>query len=123
MAKNNSGRSGGGITSRNNKAVGVRTGAVAKASSPAGVSQIGSAMGNHSSGPGSKTLRGGVVGMYGGPSPISVVLGNQKALDIGGGGPGTGRTVMRSGTQGTQGPVNPGNPNPGAKKPIFPGFR
>jgi hypothetical protein len=31
------------------------------------------------------------------------------ALNVGKGGPGTGRTVMRSGSQGTHGSVNPGH--------------
>jgi hypothetical protein len=39
-------------------------------------------------------------------------LGNKKARDVGGGGPGTGRDVHRSGGQGTHGPVAPGNPPP-----------
>ena len=38
-------------------------------------------------------------------------------------GVGGSRTVMRNSTQGTHGPVNPGQPNPGANKPIFPGFK
>jgi hypothetical protein len=36
-------------------------------------------------------------------------LGNRKARDVGGGGPGTGRDVHRSGGQGQYG-SNPGNP-------------
>jgi hypothetical protein len=40
-----------------------------------------------------------------------VMLGNAKALDVQGGGPGKGRTVMCSGSQGQHGPVA-GSPQP-----------
>ena len=36
-------------------------------------------------------------------------LGNEVALNVGKGGCGTGRTIMRSGAQGQHGPTNPGN--------------
>jgi hypothetical protein len=39
-------------------------------------------------------------------------FGNEVALNVGKGGPGTGRTVYASGSQGTQGTTNPGNPRP-----------
>jgi hypothetical protein len=38
------------------------------------------------------------------------------ALNVGGGGPGKGRTVYASGSQGMQGAVNPGNPRPNAQR-------
>jgi len=41
------------------------------------------------------------------------ILGNAKARDVGGGGPGTGRDVYRSGGVMTHGPINPGLPQPG----------
>jgi hypothetical protein len=42
-----------------------------------------------------------------------VPFGNQVALNVKGGGPGTGRTLHgQSGTQGTHGPTNPGSPRP-----------
>jgi hypothetical protein len=53
----------------------------------------------------------------------AVKLGNELAGNVGGGGPGTGREVMRSGTQGQHGNANPGIARPGADKPIFPGFK
>jgi hypothetical protein len=66
-----------------------------------GVSQIGQSMGNHSMESGGKPLtrsvepvRAGNVGAMG-----SVPLGNECALDVGGGGPGKGRVVYGSGTQ------------------------
>jgi hypothetical protein len=48
-------------------------------------------------------------------------LGNSVALNVGGGGPGTGRVVMRSGQQGTHGSTNPGSPMPKAKG-LWPGW-
>jgi hypothetical protein len=40
-------------------------------------------------------------------------LGNEVALNVGGGGPGAGRTLYgQSGVQGQHGPVNPGKPTP-----------
>jgi hypothetical protein len=109
MAKSNSGgmrRAGGGINSPVKASPGVRNGASATGVPPAGVSQFGSAIGNHATGSG-KALRGGAekystVGPAGGRVP----LGNEVARNVGKGGPGAGRVVMRSGTQ--QGmPVTP----------------
>jgi hypothetical protein len=40
-------------------------------------------------------------------------LGNKVARNVAGGGPGAGRDVQRSGSQGTHGSVNPGSPRPG----------
>jgi hypothetical protein len=71
--------------------------------SPRGVSQIGSSMGNHVGGieGGGKTVRGAVEPMYSGKvaGVGSTKLGNEVALNVGGGGPGAGRTVMRTGSQ------------------------
>lgn len=100
MAKNsNSGtrRVGGGVNSRVNKSVGVRNGASATGVRPAAVSQWGEALGNKAMGVSGKLK--GAAEKYAGPAPISVPLGNQVALNVGKGGPGTGRTVMRSGSQ------------------------
>jgi hypothetical protein len=44
--------------------------------------------------------------------PGSIGLGNQKALNVGQGGPGKGRDVHKTGSQGQQGAVAPGNPPP-----------
>jgi hypothetical protein len=38
-------------------------------------------------------------------------------------GPGGGRMVMKSGSQGQHGSAVPGTARPGANKPIFPGFK
>ena len=82
--------------------------------SPGGVSQAGSALGNHSTDSG-KNLRGAVEPMYGGSfgGPGSTKLGNEVALNVGGGGVGTGRVRYgQGGTQAQHGQVNPGKPTP-----------
>lgn len=108
MAKSNSGmrRAGGGINSLVNVSPGVRKGAPATGVRPAGVSQFGSTIGNHATGSG-KALRGGAE-KYSGATPAGgrQKLGNEVALNVGKGGPGAGRTVMRSGSQ-TGTPVTP----------------
>jgi hypothetical protein len=101
------GGAGGGIASRVNKSVPVRTGTPARGISPGGVSQFGSSVGNHSTDhranlpyKGERYLEGKT------PAGGAVPLGNAVATNVGRGGPGTGRTVMRSGSQ--QGmPVTP----------------
>jgi hypothetical protein len=92
-------RTGGGINFNKNVAVGVRRGAPATGVRPAGLSQFGSAIGNHATGS-AKALRGGAEKYSGaGPAGGGQKLGNEVALNVGKGGPGTGRTVMRSGSQ------------------------
>jgi hypothetical protein len=41
-----------------------------------------------------------------------VKFGNEVALNVGKGGPGTGRTIYKTGSQGTQGTTSAGNPRP-----------
>ena len=103
------------------KEVGVRTGQKPTGVNPAAVSQIGSSLGNHVTDGSTKLAYRGEP--YRTKTPIGVPLGNAIATNIGKGGPGTGRTVMVSGSQCQTGPVNPGSPAPGASKPIFPGFK
>ena len=124
MAKNGNRKAGGGLGSKVNREVPVRVGRGAQEMRVRGVSQIGSSIGNKATESGkvkgvpSERIQGARL-----PAGLSVPLGNEVALNVGGGGPGTGRDVSRSGSQCVQGPVNPGVPNPGAKKEIFPGFK
>jgi hypothetical protein len=120
MASN---RTGGGPNSRNNKTVPVRRGTPAYGVNPGAPSQWGSNVGNKSqsgtSGYRGEAYRDGKV-----PAGGAVPLGNQVAGNVGRGAPGAGRTLYgKSGTQCQTGPSNPGQPNPGANKKIFPGFR
>ena len=106
---------GGGFGSRVVVEKPVRTGKGGRGVSPAGVSQIGSQMGNHAT-ERPQLLTKSVIDIYGGPTPAgnTVPFGNAKALDVGKGGVGTGREIIgKSGTQGMHGKPNPGNPMPG----------
>jgi hypothetical protein len=124
MAKQMS-RAGGGINSKNVVSKPVRVGERGCEIRPAGVSQIGSSMGNHSTE--GKLLTKSVEPVHGAyrpaGSPGAIPLGNELALRVGKGAPGADRTVMRGGSQGQHGSANPGSPTPGANKPIFPGFK
>lgn len=103
MSKGKTGgnRAGGGIASRQHKSVGVRNGMAAKGSNPRAVSQIGGSFGNHATGH-MRPVKGAVEEMHNKPTPAGggQMLGNQKALDVGKGGPGTGRVVDKCGSQG-----------------------
>jgi hypothetical protein len=102
MRKSSSGLQG--IKSSQKREVGVRTGASATGVQPAFTNVPGNMRGDHATELG-RTRTDNTIPMYDGKTPPSVVLGNQKALDVGRGGPGTGRTVMRSGSQGQHGDV------------------
>jgi hypothetical protein len=112
-------KSGGGITSRNVVRPGVRTGSPATGYNPGRVGQIGAALGDHSE-------YGRVHGdpreapHTARPHAAEMRLGNEVATNVGKGGPGTGRTVYRTGQQGTHGKAVAGTAP--ARKSIFPGF-
>ena len=90
-------KSGGGATMNKNVSPGVRTGSPSKATSPCAASELGQSV----------AFKKESVEV--GPAYHSgVKLGNEKALDVGKGGPGAGRTVMKSGSQNQWGPPNQG---------------
>jgi hypothetical protein len=91
---------GGGILGNKNVSVGQRTGSPNRGSSPASASQLGQ----------STSFKKEAVEVR--PAYNSgVPLGNAKALDVGPGGVGTGRTTYKSGSQNQYGPVA-GKPRP-----------
>jgi hypothetical protein len=97
--------SGGGIDSSVNKSVGVRGGkSTTNVVSPRGVSQYGYATPGQVK-DGAHTDKNTSLNVFERKAAAAAPMGNAKALDVQGGGPGKGRTVMRSGTQGTHGPV------------------
>jgi hypothetical protein len=114
MAQNRMGhRPGGGIASRQHVQTPVRTGSGSKSTRPAGVSQIGYAVGDK------VTSQRGSTGYKGEKlhSPERnfqpVKFGNEVALNVGKGGPGAGRTLYgQSGQQGCHGQPASGNPQP-----------
>src|SRR5262249_42178126 len=96
---------GGGILGNKNVKVGVKAGpAHTNVMSPAGASQLGTAMANRKS---VEALQRGTAGQ--------VPLGNAVATNVGAGGPGTGRTTYASGSQGTHGSVDRGEPRPAGR--------
>jgi hypothetical protein len=97
----------------------VRTGAAREHIQKAGVAQLGQMQGNHATNKGATNYKG--VGLIGPKSPISVPLGNEVALNVGGGGPGTGRTIYKTGTQCMTGAADKGNPTPKANS-LWPGW-
>jgi hypothetical protein len=106
-------RSGGGITSNRNVRPAMRNPTQSKAVSPGGASQLGLAMGALK-GHGNAAER-----LFQGRAPQST-LGNELAKNVGGGGPGTGRTVHRAGSQMQYGP-SAGTP-PAKGRDILSGF-
>lgn len=89
-------KSGGGSTMNKNVSPNIRTGTGSKGSSAAAADQIGA----------STAFRKDQVDA--GPAYNPTKFGNEVALNVGKGGPGTGRTVMRSGSQSLHGAANQG---------------
>ena len=114
--------SGGGITGNKVKQVGVKAGPPrTNKISPRGVSQLGYSTGSMMSGPGSFTSKNSSLPMKTGTTP-QVPMGNTVALNVKGGGPGTGRQVFRTGSQGVHGPVVAGSFPPGQPRDILSAF-
>jgi hypothetical protein len=88
----------GGLKSRQVVEKPVRTGAGAKAISQRFVSRIGASQGNKVTEQ-SGTLNIDRPGPYKGTGFQSVKFGNEVALNVGGGGPGSGRQIFRSASQ------------------------
>jgi hypothetical protein len=91
-------RSGGGITMNKNVSPGIKTGSPSKATTPGAANQIGPAI----------SFKREQVDQGGRGDRSPVPLGNAKALDVGKGGPGAGRTTHPSGSQNQWGPPNRG---------------
>jgi hypothetical protein len=87
----------------------VKTGAGAKAAHLGGVSQLGNKVGDHITNKSGTGWRGDPLFAGRGYNPTE--YGNAKALDVGKGGCGTGRTIYSSGSQSQHGDVA-GSPRP-----------
>jgi len=102
--------SGGGIGMNKNVEPRVRTGTGSRGTHPGGVAQLGQHTGDHTTNrPGSSGYRGEPLHNNRNFQPVP--FGNAVALNVGKGGPGTGRTIYRTGSQCQTG-TNPGNPRP-----------
>jgi len=97
-------KSGGGLTSNKlvTKREATREAPRVRRANPAAVADIGSMKGNHAE---NRDLPYKARALRDGNGFQPVPLGNAKATDVGAGGPGKGRTVHRSGSQGQHGPV------------------
>jgi hypothetical protein len=112
--------SGGGISMNKNVSGKVRAGPPnTNLISARGVSQIGYATGSRMKEPGSFTTENSALRVKEGTA-AQVPLGNQLATNVGGGGPGTGRTVMRTGSQSLHGSV--AGPAPVQGRSVFAQF-
>src|SRR5215472_6471973 len=97
----------GGIAGKNVTQKPVKTGVGARAVNVKWPAQVGASRGNRvqvaETGGGGKVLSGVRAAPYAGPSFKPVPLGNALVNNVGKGGPGTGREVLMSGTQGQHG--------------------
>jgi hypothetical protein len=113
-------RPGGGIASNKHVQTSVRTGAGSFNARPAGAAQIGLMVGDHATHTGKST---GYTGekLHGPASRnFPTRLGNEVALNVGKGGPGTGRDVHASGSQGQHG--SPAGNAPARSRDILSSF-
>jgi hypothetical protein len=105
------GSGGGGYGSRQHVEPSVRTGTGPRNAKPGGVGQLGQMQGDHVTVLGGQPTGNRGVPLHGDKtfSP-GVPYGNQVALNVGKGGPGTGRNVMSCGSQGQHGTPDRGMP-------------
>ena len=105
------GSGGGGYHSRQHVEKSVRTSTGSRGTRPAGVAMFGTIQGDHVTNKDSTGYTGEP--LHGGRSFQPVKFGNEVALNVGKGGPGTGRTLYgQSGSQGCHGQPASGNPRP-----------
>jgi hypothetical protein len=99
--------SGGGIGMNKNVSPPVRTGSGSRNARPAGVAQIGYSVSDHATNSGrSSGYKGEALHGPASRNFQQIKFGNEVALNVGKGGPGTGRTLYgQSGTQGQHGSV------------------
>jgi hypothetical protein len=114
MVSKSGNQKGGGYGTRQHVEKPVRIGKGSYGTRPGGAASLGQVYGNHVT---NRDHTG-----YRGPKfhtdqvfHSGVKYGNEKALDVGGGGPGTGRTIYEHGTQCQTG-TNPGNPRPNPRR-------
>jgi hypothetical protein len=97
---------GGGYKSRPHVEKSVKTGAGNRGVSVGAVGQLGQKQGSHTTDSRETSYRGDNRGhMHQGAALRPALMGNEKALDVGRGGPGTGRTTYDCGSQSQHGDV------------------
>src|SRR6516164_5415593 len=109
--------SGGGIGMNKNVRPSVRTGTGSYGTHPGGVAQLGQHVGDKATHGNSKGSGYRGEPLHNNRSFQPVKFGNEVALNVGKGGPGTGRNLYgQSGSQGCHGSVAPGNPPPNRQR-------
>jgi hypothetical protein len=101
--------SGGGHGSKNVVHKPVKTGVGNRGVSVGAVGQLGHKQGSHTT-DGRETSYRGEGPIHQGAALRPALMGNEKALDVGKGGCGTGRTIYSTGSQDQHGAPAPGNP-------------
>jgi hypothetical protein len=120
MAKKDS---GGGLTLNKNVRPSVRTGSAATGVRPGYPDLLGNMRGSHVTDGRDLSAKLTPMQTVKPPAGGGQMLGNQKALDVGKGGPGTGRVVMATGSQKQYGAANPGERKPiSGPDPLSPWF-
>jgi hypothetical protein len=110
MVSTSGNQKGGGYGSRQHVETKVRTGSGSKSARPAGVAQIGYAVGDHSTNnPNSTGYRGEKLHGPASRNFQPVPFGNEVALNSKSA-PGQGRTIYKTGSQCQTGPVDKGQP-------------
>jgi hypothetical protein len=99
----------GGPRSKNIVEPRVRTGTGSRSARPAGTAQIGIMYGDKATHGDPKGTRYTGERLHNDRTFQPVKFGNEVSLNVGKGGPGTGRTIYKTGTQCQTGPANPGN--------------
>ena len=118
MVSTSGNQKGGGYGSRQHVEKPIRTGSGSRGTNPGGVGQLGNMQGSHVTRGEESNYRGDP--LHSGPSFQPVPFGNQVALNVGKGGPGTGRTLYgQSGSQGCHGQPASGNPRPVSDRHII----
>jgi len=113
MATNRSGhRLGGGISSRVNVQPSVRTGTGSRGTHPGGVAQLGQHTGDKATHGNSKGTGYRGEPLHNNRNFNLTKFGNEVALNVGKGGPGTGRDIHPAGGQGCHGQPAQGSPPP-----------
>jgi hypothetical protein len=102
------GSGGGGYGSSQHTERSVKTGTGSHGANPGGVGQLGNKQGSHVTRHSESDYRGERLHNDRNFQPVK--FGNELALDVGKGGPGTGRKIYDCGTQSTYGTPAPGNP-------------
>jgi hypothetical protein len=106
MAK---GSGGGGYHSRPHVEKPIKTGTGSRSARPAGVNMLGNMQGSHVTRGEESNYRGEP--LHNDRSFQPTPFGNQVALNVGKGGPGTGRTIYKTGSQALTGSGGPQKPS------------